>query len=177
MADSLTTSTAQGGLLHLGLGYLVDQSHSPLLFAAVVGVGDVLELSLSSLERHGRDVSPILNESQNRIVTINLYDPEPLSVQVIQHHGVLERSTEILGSGIGMGVLMEVRRTAKILGLQLTPMTEHFSKRLANEKSTVLLTYKLFRGDEAAKRARLAQVLRSLQDKHRRESSLLRMLL
>jgi len=46
--------------LQRGLGYLVDQSHSPLFFAAVQGIGDVLEHHLSRLEQHGRDVSPIV---------------------------------------------------------------------------------------------------------------------
>jgi len=159
------------------LGYLVDQSNSPLLFAAVLGVGDVLEHSLTRLEQHGRDVSPIVLESQSRTVVINVYEPEPLTVQVVQHDGTLERMTEILGSGIGLSVLFEVRRTAQILGLDLLPLTDHFCKRLANEKATYVQTYALFRGDAAARNVRFAQVLRGLQNKYRREATLLRDLL
>jgi hypothetical protein len=155
----------------------VDQSHPPLFFAAVLGVGDVLEHSLSRLEQDGRDVSPIVLESQSRTVVINVYEPEPVTVQVVQHDGPLERTTEVLGSGVGMSVLIEVRRTAQILDLQLLPLTDHFCKRLGNEKATYVQTYALFRGDAAARNARFAQVLRSLQNKYRREATLLRDLL
>jgi hypothetical protein len=163
--------------LQRGLGYLVDQSHPPLFFAAVLGVADVLEHSLRRLEQHGRDVSPIVIESQSRTVVINVYEPEPVTVQVVQYDGALERMTEILGSGIGLSVLVEVRRTAQILSLDLLPLTDHFCKRLANEKATYIQTYALFRGDAAARNARFAQVLRGLQNKYRREATLLRDLL
>jgi len=163
--------------LQRGLGYIVDQSHPPLFFAAVLGVGDVLEHSLSRLEQDGRDVSPIVYESRSRTVVINLYEPEPISVQVVQQDGLLERTTEILGSGIGLSALSEVRRTARILDLELTPLTDHFCRRMSNEKSTTLQTYALFRGDARAKQTRFAQVLRGLQDKCRREATLLRDLL
>lgn len=163
--------------LQKGLGYLVDQSHPPLFFAAVVGVGEVLEHGLGGLDVPGRDVSPIVVESQNQIVIINIYDPEPLSVQIVQHHGPLERRTEILGAGIGLGVLAEVRRAAKVLDLELGAMNEHFLKRIGTEKTTYRQTYALFRGTPQEKAARFAQVLRGLQDKHRREANLLRDLL
>ena len=175
MAEPL--SAVQSEPLQRGLGYLVDQSHPPLFFAAVLGFGDILEHSLSRLEQHGRDVSPIVLESQSRTVVINVYEPEPVTVQVVQQDGPLERTTEILGSGIGMSVLVEVRRAAQILDLQLMPLTDHFCKRLANEKATYVQTYALFRGDPLAKQSRFAQVLRGLQNKYRREASLLRDLL
>jgi hypothetical protein len=159
------------------LGYIVDQSHPPLFFAAVLGIGDVLEHSLSRLEEDGRDVSPIVFESRSRTVVINLYDPEPVTVQIVQQDGFLERTTEILGSGIGLSALSEVRRAAQILDLELTPLTDHFCKRLANEKSTYVQTYALFRGEPRAKQTRFAQILRGLQDKYRREATLLRDLL
>lgn len=163
--------------LQRGLGYIVDQSHPPLFFAAVLGIGDVLEHSLSRLEEDGRDVSPIVFESRSRTVVINLYDPEPVTVQIVQQDGFLERTTEILGSGIGLSALSEVRRAAQILDLELTPLTDHFCKRLANEKSTYVQTYALFRGEPRAKQTRFAQILRGLQDKYRREATLLRDLL
>jgi hypothetical protein len=159
------------------LGYLVDQSHPPLFFAAVLGVGDVLEHCLSRLEQYGRDVSPIVFESQNRTVVINVYEPEPVTVQVVQQEGPLERTTEILGSGMGLAVLGEVRRAAGILDLELRPLTDHFCKRLSNEKATYVQTYALLRGDALAKQTRFAQVLRGLQNKYRREATLLRDLL
>jgi len=163
--------------LQRGLGYLVDQSHPPLFFAGLLGVGDVLEHCLSRLDRHDRDVSPIVLESQSRTVVINVYDPEPVSVQIVQQDGLLERTTEIIGSGIGLGVLSEVRRTAQMLDLDLRPLTDHFYKRLAMERMTVVQTYSLFRGDLQSKQARFTQVLRSLQSKCRREATLLRDLL
>ena len=163
--------------LQRGLGYIVDQSHAPLFFAAVLGIGDVLEHSLSRLEQDGRDVSPIVFESRSRTVVINLYDPEPVTVQIVQQDGLLERTTEILGSGIGLTALSEVRRAAQILDLELTPLTDHFCKRMSNEKSTYVQTYALFRGDAHAKQTRFAQILRGLQDKYRREATLLRDLL
>jgi len=110
-------------------------------------------------------------------VVINIYEPDPVTVQIVQQDGTLERTTEILGAGIGLSVLCEVRRTAQILDLELTPLTDHFCKRLSNEKSTYIQTYALFRGDAAAKNARFAQVLRGLQNKYRREATLLRDLL
>jgi len=100
-----------------------------------------------------------------------------VSVQVVQLDGPLERTTEILGSGIGLGVLIEVRRAAQILDLELTPLTDHFCKRMSNEKATVAQTWALFRGDAPAKQERFAQVLRGLQNKYRREATLLRDLL
>ncbi|HVR83635.1 MAG TPA: hypothetical protein VMU54_04940 [Planctomycetota bacterium] len=175
MADE--TALVQVEPLQRGLGYLVDQSHPPLFFAAFVGVGEVLEHSLSQLEEFGRDVSPIVLESRSRTVVINVYEPEPVMVQVVQQDGPLERTTEILGAGIGLGVLREVRRTAAILNLVLTPLTEHFCKRVSNEKTTYVQTYALFRGDPRARQTRFAQVLRGLQDKCRREDTLLRDLL
>lgn len=175
MTDHLATAPCEP--LQRGLGYIVDQSHPPLFFAAVLGVADVLEHSLMRLEQNGRDVSPIVIESQSRTVVINVYEPEPVTVQVVQHDGPLERMTEILGSGIGLSVLVEVRRTAQILGLDLLPLTDHFCKRLANEKATYVQTYALFRGDARANQTRFAQILRGLQDKYRREATLLRDLL
>lgn len=159
------------------MGYVIDQSHPPLFFAAVLGVGDILEHRLSRLEEGGDDASPIVIESRSRTVTINVYEPEPVTVQVVQHEGALERVTEILGAGIGMSVLSEVRRTVLTLDLNLQPLTEHFLKRLENEKATYVQTFALFRGDAAQKQARFAQVLRGLQAKARRESTLLRDLL
>lgn len=175
MADPL--SLVQSEPLQRGLGYLIDQSHPPLFFAAVLGVGDVFEHSLSRLEQHGRDVSPIVFESRSRTVIINIYEPEPVTIQVVQQDGPLERTTEILGSGIGLSVLGEVRRTALILDLELMPLTDHFCRRLSNEKATTVQTWSLFRGDPSVKMGRFAQVLRGLQDKCRREATLLRDLL
>lgn len=175
MADP--RSLVQSDPLQRGLGYLIDQSHPPLFFAAVLGVGDVLEHSLTRLEQFDRDVSPIVLESQSRTVVINVYEPEPVTVQIVQHDGSLERTTEILGSGIGLNVLGEVRRTAQILGLALMPLTDHFCRRLSNEKTTYVQTYALSRGDAGARKARFAQVLRGLQNKYRREATLLRDLL
>jgi hypothetical protein len=171
------TSLVQGEPLQRGRGYIVDQSHPPLFFAAFLGIGDVLEHSLSRLEQFARDVSPIVIESQSRTVVINVYEPEPVMVQVVQQDGPLERTTEILGVGFGLSVLREVRLTAKILDLALTPLTDHFCKRVSNEKTTYVQTYALMRGDALAKQARFAQVLRGLQDKCRREDTLLRDLL
>ncbi|MBV8878886.1 MAG: hypothetical protein JO332_02870 [Planctomycetaceae bacterium] len=155
----------------------MDQSHPPLFFAALHGVGEVLEHLLSRLEAYGRDVSPIVYESRSRTVVVNVYDPDPVTVQIVQEDGPLERRTEIVGAGVGLCVLGEVRRAAQILDLELSPLTERFCKRLANEKATYVQTYSLFRGDAAAKQARFAQVLRGLQDKCRREATLLRDLL
>jgi len=171
------TDSAVGEPLQRGLGYLVDQSHPPLFFAALLGVGDVLEHALARLDRHDRDVSPIVLESRSRTVVINVYEPEPTSIQIVQEDGPLERTTEIIGSGIGLGVLTEVRRTAQILNLDLRPLTERFYKRLSMERMTVVQTYSLFRGDLQTKKSRFIQVLRSLQAKCRREASLLRDLL
>ncbi|HLY74649.1 MAG TPA: hypothetical protein VKU80_11080, partial [Planctomycetota bacterium] len=112
-----------------------------------------------------------------RTVVINVYEPEPVTVQIVQQDGFLERTTEILGAGFGLSVLREVRLTAKILDLALTPLTDHFCKRVMNEKTTYVQTYSLFRGDASEKKARFAQVLRGLQDKYRREDTLLRDLL
>ena len=175
MADQ--QGSVQAESLQRGLGYLVDQSHPPLFFAAIAGIGDTLESSLSRLEGFGCDVSPIVLESQSRTVVINVYEPDPVMVQVVQQDGALERPTEILGAGIGLSVLGEVRRTAQILDLKLAPLTDHFYKRLSNEKTTYVQTYSLFRGDAAAKSARFAQALRGLQNKYRREATLLRDLL
>lgn len=175
MTDELATVPCEP--LQRGLGYIIDQSHPPLFFAAVLGIGDVLEHSLSRLEQDGRDVSPIVFESRSRTVVINLYDPEPVTVQIVQQDGLLERTTEILGSGIGLTALSEVRRAAQILDLELAPLTDHFCKRMSNEKSTYVQTYALFRGEARAKQTRFAQILRGLQDKYRREATLLRDLL
>ncbi len=159
------------------MGYLVDQSHPPLFFAALLGTGEVLEHRLGALEQSGRDVSPIVYESHSRIVVVNLYEPEPITIQIVQQDGVLERPTEIVGAGMGLGVLSEIRRTARILDLVLTPLTDHFCRRLSNEKTTYAQTYALFRGNADQKQARFAQVLRGLQDKYRREATLLRQLI
>lgn len=175
MTDQLAPTAS--GRLQRGLGYVVDQSHPPLFFAAVLGVGDVIEHSLSRLEQAGRDVSPIVIESRSRTVVINDYEPDVVTVQVVQYDGPLERVTEIFGAGIGLSVLREVRRVSQILDLELQPLTDHFCKRMSNEKMTYVQTYSLFRGDPAAKKARLAQVFRGLQDKYRREATLLRDLL
>lgn len=171
------TSSATCDPLQRGLGYVIDQSHPPLFFAAVLGVGEVLEHSLQRLEEFGCDVSPIVFESRSRTVVVNVYEPEPVTVQIVQEDGPLERVTEILGAGIGIGVLGEVRRVVHILDLDLRSLTERFCKRLSNEKATYVQTYALFRGDAAVKKARFAQVLKGLQDKTRRESTLLRDLL
>jgi hypothetical protein len=168
---------APSGLLQSGRGYLIDQSHPPIFIAAVLGVGEFLDHRVGVLEQDGRDVSPVVLESQSRTLVLNLYDPEPLTVQVVQHDGPFECATEIIGMGIGLGVLSEIRRTARILDLELTPLTDRFSRRLDREKATTLQTYALFRGDAAEKKARFAQVLRGMQAKHRREASLLRQLL
>lgn len=175
LSDRGTTLTCEP--LQRGLGYVIDQSHPPLFFAAVLGVGDILEHRLARLEAEGGDLSPIVIESRSRTVTLNVYEAEPVTIQVVQHEGALERTTEILGAGIGMGVLSEVRRAARILDLDLQPLTEHFLKRLANEQATWVQTFALFRGDAAQKNARFAEVLRGLQAKVRRESPLLRDLL
>lgn len=118
MAELL--SPAKPDLLQKGLGYVVDQSHPPLFFAAVAGIGEILEHRLGHLDQYGRDVSPIVIESQSRTVVINVYEPQPVTVQVVQLDGPLERTTEILGAGIGLSVLAEVRRTAVMLDLELT---------------------------------------------------------
>jgi hypothetical protein len=157
---------------------VVDQSQPPLFFAAVLGIGEILDHCLSDLEGADRDVSPVVFESRRRIVVVNLYEPEPVTVQIVQHdEGPLERTTEVLGAGFGLGVLAELRRTTRILDLVLTPMTDHFCRRLANETATYVQTYALFRGDEREKKARFAQVLRGLQARNRRETNLLRQLL
>lgn len=163
--------------LQRGLGYFIDQSHPALFFAAVQGTGDILEHSLLRLDQDGRDVSPIVLESRSRTLVLNLYEPEPITIQIVQEEGPLERTTEILGAGIGLGVLVEVRRTARILDLDLQPITERFYKRLSLEKTTATQTYSLFRGDARQKSARYAQVLKAMQDKSRRDSHLLRDLL
>jgi hypothetical protein len=160
-----------------GLGYLIDQADPPLFFVGVLGVGEILEHGLWGLEKAGRDVSPIVDESHTRTVVINLYEPEPVTVQVVQYGGPLERKTEILGAGLGLGVLPEVRRTARAFNLELTPVTERFTRRVLTEKTTYLHTYALFRGTAHEKEFRFAQVLRALQDKTRREANLLRDLL
>lgn len=147
------------------------------MFAAVMGVGDILEHALIHLEGPGRDVSPILSESQDRIVIVNVYDPQPVSVQVVQVGGPLERMTEVLGSGVGLAVLSEVRRAVKALDLDLALLSDTFRRRISHEKATVAQTYALFRGSPREKEVRLSQVLRSLQDKHRRQMPLLRELL
>lgn len=165
------------GLLQTGRGYLIDQSHPPLFFAAVQGVGEVLEHRLGALDQSGRDVSPVVFETQCRTLVLNLYDPEPITVQVVQQDGPFDCATEIIGAGVGLGVLSEIRRTARILGLALTPLTDRFRKRIDREKATTVQTYALCRGDAREKEIRFAQILRSLQDKHRREASLLRQLL
>lgn len=175
MADQSAPSVAAPQ--QVGLGYVVDQSHPPLFFAAVLGVGDVIEHSLSRLERFGHDVSPIVIESRSRTVVINDYEPDAVTVQVVQYDGTLERVTEILGAGIGLSVLREVRRVSQILDLDLRPLSDHFCRRMLNEKMTFVQTYALFRGDPTSKKARLAQVFRGLQDKCRREATLLRDLL
>ncbi len=163
--------------LQRGLGYFIDQSHPALFFAAVQGTGDILEHSLRRLDQDDRDVSPIVFESRSRTLVLNLYEPEPVTIQIVQEDGPLERTTEILGAGIGLGVLVEVRRTARILDLDLQPITERFYKRISLEKTTATQTYALFRGDPQQKSARYAQVLKSMQAKCRRDSNLLRDLL
>ncbi len=163
--------------LQTGRGYIVDQSHPALWFAAVLGLGEGLDHCLADLDQFGRDVSPVLYESRCRIVVANIYEPHPVTVQIVQQDGPLERGTEIIASGLGLDVLSELRRTAGILDLVLTPLTDQFRKRFANEKTTLLQTYFLCRGGEEQKRLRLAQIFRSLQDKNRREANLLRQLL
>ena len=169
--------TALPEQLEKGLGYLVDQSHPPLFFAAVLGIGEILEHGLWGLDRQDRDVSPIIVESQNRMVVINLYEPEPVTVQVVQYGGPLDRMTEVVGAGFGLGVLAEIRRTTKVFNLELAPLTDRFVNRITKEKMTYVQTYGLFRGEEHYKRQRFGEVLRSLQQKHRRDTSLLRDLL
>jgi hypothetical protein len=163
--------------LQIGRGYLVDQSHPALCFAAVSGLGEVLDHCLAELDRFERDVSPVIYESRCRIVVANLYDPLPVTVQIIQQDGLLERETEIIGAGVGLDVLSEVRRTARILDLVLTPMADQFRRRFANEKATIQQTYSLCRGDDGEKQLRFARILQNLQAKNRRDTSLLRQLL
>jgi hypothetical protein len=157
-------------MIEKGIGYLVDPSHSPLIVAAVRGVGEVLEHRLRNLERSGRDVSPIINESRHRLVAVNIYEPHPVMIQMVQHEGQLERMTEIIGIGIGLGVLREVRRAARILDVEPAALTQRFRNRVAKEKAAYGETYELLKGDAARKRAEFANVLRELQEKYRRDA-------
>ena len=59
-----------------------------------------------------------------------LYEPEPVTIQIIQNDGQLERVTEILGAGIGLGVLREVRRTARVLEIEPTSLSKRFKNRI-----------------------------------------------
>lgn len=152
------------------VGYLVDRSQPPLVFVAARGLGEVLEHRLGELGTSGRDVSPILMESRQRLVVINLYDPAPVTVQVVQHDGQLERLTEIIGSGIGMGVLREVRRTAQELDLELSPLTARFTNRIGKEMATYTKAYALLGGDSDGKHRSLVRLLRELQEKYRRDA-------
>src|SRR5438034_1833807 len=117
------------------VGYLIDQSHPLLVFAGVQGFGEVLEHGLRGLEKPERDVSPIVIESRHRLVVINLYEPEPVTIQVIQHDGRLERMTEIFGAGMGMSVLREVRRTATALEIEFAPLSRRFKNRIEKEQA------------------------------------------
>jgi hypothetical protein len=152
------------------IGYLVDQSHPPLVFAAVQGLGEVLEHRLRRLEKSGTEVSPIIMESHHRLVVITLYEPEPLIVQVVQHEGQLERLTEIMVAGIGMGVLREVRRAARALEVEFVSLSRRFKNRIAKEKATYIKTFSLLEGDSPRKQEAFSAVLRRFQDKYRRES-------
>lgn len=152
------------------IGYLVDQSHPPLVFAAVEGLGEVLEHGLRELETLASEVSPIVLESQHRLVVINLYEPEPISIQVVQHAGHLERMTEILGVGLGMGVLRELRNAAFALDIELAPLSARFRNRIEKEKAVFVKAYALLKGDGLKKQSSLARVLQRFQEKYRRES-------
>jgi hypothetical protein len=151
------------------VGYLVDQSHPPLVFAAVQGLGEVLEHGLRELETLASEVSPIVLESRHRLVVINLYEPEPISIQVVQHAGHLERMTEILGAGVGMGVLRELRNAATALDLELGPITPRFRNRIEKEIAVFAKAFALFKGDGLRKQSSLTQVLQRFQEKYRRE--------
>jgi hypothetical protein len=155
------------------IGYLVDQSLPPLAFVAIQGRGDVLEHGLRKLESGGRDLSPIVVESRQRVVAINLYEPDPISVQIVQHAGRLERMTEILGVGIGLGVLREVKAAAGAFDVELSPLSERFRNRIEKEKAAYAKAFSRLRGDAIARRAGFARVLGRLQDKLRREAGLL----
>jgi hypothetical protein len=152
------------------IGYLVDQSHPPLVFAAVRGLGEVLEHGLRRLEKPATDISPVIVESRHRLVVITLYEPEPITIQVVQHDGQLERVTEIIGAGIGMGVLREVRRTARALEVELASLSKRFKNRIAKEKATYVKAYSLLTGDSLRIHSSFTGLLRRLQANYRRES-------
>jgi hypothetical protein len=153
------------------IGYLVDHSHPPLVFAAVQGLGEVLEHGLRDLEKSGTDVSPIISESHQRLVVMTLYEPEPVTIQVVQHDGQLERVTEIMGAGIGMGVLREVRRAAKTLEVECESLSKRFKNRIAKEKATYIKAFSLLKGDSLGKQSSFSMVLRRLQERYSREAS------
>lgn len=153
-------------------GYFVDRSHPPLVFAALQGLGEVLEHGLKQLEKAGADVTPIIAKPQHRLVAITLYEPEPVTIQIVQNDGQLERVTEILGAGIGMGVLREVRRAAKVLEIEPTSLSPRFQDRIDLEKAGHLETYSLLQGTPLRKRSGFAAILRRSQEKISRQSGL-----
>jgi hypothetical protein len=153
-------------------GYLVDQSHPPLVFAALQGLGEVLEHGLRRLEKPGTDISPIVVDDLHRLVVITLYQPEPVTIQVVQYDGQLERVTEILGAGIGMDVLREVRRTAGVLEVEPTSLSKRFKNRIALERAAHIDTYCRLRGDSLSKHSSFSEVFRRWQEDLRRSSGL-----
>src|SRR5258708_3050121 len=150
------------------VGYLVDRSYPPLIFAALQGLGEVLEHGLKRLEKKGADVSPIIAKDLHRLVVITLYDPEPITIQIVQNEGRLERVTEILGAGIGMGVLREVRRAATVLEIEPTSLSTRFKNRIELEKAGHIKTYSLLKGASLRKHSSFAAVLRHSHEKIRR---------
>lgn len=146
------------------IGYLVDLSNPPLVFTAIQGLGEVLEHGFGGLEPLLQGLSPVLVEGGHRLVVINLGDPEPISIEVIQHAGRLERMTEIFGVGIGMGVLREVRRTAKALDVALGPLSIGFRRRIERDKGIYLDAYGSSGRDGFVRESGLTRVLERLRD-------------
>jgi len=134
----------------------------------------VWQTGLRGLENPERDVSTTVAESRHRLVVINLYEPERVTIQVLQHDGRLERMTEIFGAGMGLNVLREVRRTATALEVEFGPVSRRFKNRIEKEKATCLMTYSLFKGSSSEKQSSLTEVLRRFQEKLRRESGIAR---
>ena len=154
------------------VGYFIDRSHPPLVFVALQGLGEVLEHNLMRLEKAGVDVSTVITVNRHRIVVLTEDAPEPVTVQVVQNGGRLERVTEILGAGIGMGVLREVRRVAAVLEIDPTLQSPWFKNRIEGEKARHIHTYSLLKGSASRKRAGFAAVLRRSQEELCRGSGL-----
>jgi hypothetical protein len=142
------------------------------VFAALEGLGEVLEHGLRRLEKSGTDVSPITVDHLHRLVLITHYEPKPVTIQIVQHDGQLERMTEIFGAGIGMGVLREVRRTAKALDVEPTSLSKRFRNRIAVEKAACLKTQSLPKGASFTNHTGFIGVMHQLQEKYRLESDL-----